>query len=501
MAGKNSNNYIQMQNINKYFPGVHALNDVSLNLKRGEVHALIGENGAGKSTLMNVLSGIYKPDSGQIFIDNIKQRIASPQVGIKLGIVMIHQELSIIDEMTITENLFLGRELRIKGTDIVSRKQQNKICAGLLKEMGIRHNPAIKAKHLSVADKQLIEILKATTRGASCIIMDEPTSALTDNEIKTLFKIIKKLASQNNAIVYISHKLEEIFEIADSITVMRDGSYIGTYKKSEVDKQTIISKMIGRECNDLFPKQEAEIGEIKIKVNNFTKNGHFKNISFFARQGEILGIAGLMGAGRTELAEAIMGIDPPDEGEIIINNKKCVIKKPKDAINNKIGFVPEDRKLKGLNLKNSVIKNISIEVLNKYCFLKQYILTRLEIKDVQQQVNNLRIKTPTLNQIVNNLSGGNQQKVVLAKSLISEPDILILDEPTRGIDVGAKAEIHAKMSEMAKQGKTIIMISSEMPEIIGMSDRVIVMHEGKLTGEFNRSDFNQEAILLKAMGH
>ena len=492
---------VQMKNISKTFPGVRALRDVSFDVRRGEVHALVGENGAGKSTLMKILGGIYTPDEGQILVRGDAVEIKKPHDALRLGIAMIHQELNPVPEMTVAQNIFLGREPSMKVIPVVKAKKQSRMTKELLDDLGVDVSPDTKLSKLSVAETQMVEIVKAISYNSDVIIMDEPSSAITDTEIDRLFQIIRRSAKKNVGIVYISHKMDEIFEIADVTTILRDGSLIGTLSKEELNHERLITMMVGRELNDFFPKEYAEIGEVTFEVKNLTKEGKFNNVNFTARRGEILGVAGLMGAGRTEVAEAIMGIEPADSGEIIIQGKSCHVKSPSDSIGRNLAFVPEDRKLKGLNLKSSVNDNISIINLSTYCRLNMVINRRAESKAVDGQIKNLRIKTPSRTTIVNSLSGGNQQKVVLAKSLIGTPEILILDEPTRGIDVGAKAEIHRLMCTLAKQGKTVIMISSEMPEILGMSDRVVVLHEGEVTGYFNRDEFDQETIMAHAMGH
>lgn len=492
---------VQMKDISKSFPGVQALKNVSFDIDRGVVHALVGENGAGKSTLMNILSGMYTPDEGEIFVNGQKIEIKRPHDAINLGISMIHQELNPVPEMTVAENIFLGREPCFGFVPIVNAKRQRKMTQDLLADMEIDIAPDIKLSKLSVAETQMIEIVKAISYNTDVIVMDEPSSAITDTEIERLFEIIRRSVRKNVAVVYISHKIDEIFEIAQAVTVLRDGKHVGTKPIEEINHDRLISMMVGRELTDFFPKEEAAISDVTLEVKNLTKAGKFNNISFYARKGEILGVAGLMGAGRTEIAEAVMGIDPADSGEIIINGKSARITAPSDSISKDLAFVPEDRKLKGLNLKSSVNDNISIINLSTFCRMNQLINKRAERKAVEQQIRNLRIKTPSRNTVVNSLSGGNQQKVVVAKSLIGTPEILILDEPTRGIDVGAKAEIHKLMSTLAQQGKTVIMISSEMPEILGMSDRVIVLHEGEITGEFTREQFDQEKIMAHAMGH
>jgi inositol transport system ATP-binding protein len=495
---------VQMRHIYKSFPGVNALKDVSFDVKRGEVHALVGENGAGKSTLMKILAGVYTPDSGEIIVKGSPVEIKKPHDALHLGISMIHQELNPVPEMTVAQNIFLGREPCSKIVPVVKAKKQSSMTKLLLEDLGVDISPDIRMSKLSTAETQMVEIVKAISYNADVIIMDEPSSAITDKEIDRLFAIIRRSKSKNVGVVYISHKMDEVFEISDVVSVLRDGEFIGTLSNlpgEELNHDRVIAMMVGRELKDFFPKEHAEIRDVTFEVKNLTKEGKFKNVTFNARRGEILGVAGLMGAGRTELVEAIMGINPVDSGEIFINGKRCHITKPSDSINRNLAFVPEDRKLKGLNLKSSVNDNISIINLSNFCRLCVIINRKTERKMVDSQIMNLRIKTPSRNTIVNSLSGGNQQKVVLAKSLIGTPEILILDEPTRGIDVGSKAEIHKLMCTLAKAGKTIIMVSSELPEILGMSDRVVVLHEGEVTGYFDRDEFDQETIMAHAMGH
>lgn len=492
---------LQMKNISKTFPGVTALDDVTLNIEPGKVMALIGENGAGKSTLMKVLIGMYKAERGEVILRERKASINSPKEALQQGISMIHQELNPIPSMTVAENIFVGREPCIRYTPILNRKELRRRTEQLLREIGVNLNPDSRLKELSVAETQMVEIVKAISYNAEIIIMDEPTSAISDREVVKLFEIIRRLTAKGAAVIYISHKLDEIFKIADSVTVLRDGKFVDCRPVSKMNKQTLISLMVGRELKNIFPKEPAEINEIMMEVKGLTKKGKFKNVNFQVRRGEILGIAGLMGAGRTELVETIFGIRRADEGEIIVKGKSLRIGKPQKAINHGIALVSEDRKLFGLNLKTSVKNNISLVNLNEYCYLNQLIKLREERRVVDQQIKILGIKTPTRNQIVNSLSGGNQQKVVLAKWILANPEILILDEPTRGIDVGAKAEIHKLMSLLVKEGKAIVMISSEMPEILGMSDRVLVLHEGRVTGEFVREELEQEKIMACATGH
>ena len=492
---------LQMKDITKTFPGVKALDNVSFNLKKGSVHALMGENGAGKSTLMKVLTGIYKADAGEIILKGARVNINDPKEALHLGISIIHQELNPIPDMTVAENIFVGREPTYKFLNILNRKELRSMTLRLFEEIGIKIDPGAKLASLSVAEKQVVEIVKAISYNADIIIMDEPTSAISDREVEKLFEIIRKLVSKGKAIIYISHKMDEIFQISDYITVMRDGAYIDTKPTSELNKQKLISLMVGRELSSVFPKRNAKISDIAMEVKKLNIKGICKDITFKVRRGEILGVAGLMGAGRTEVMEAIFGARKIDSGEIIINGERVTINSPKDAINKGIALVTEDRKLLGLNLKSSVKNNITLANLSAYCMLKQLIRINEEKKVADAQIDALSIKTPDRNQIVNSLSGGNQQKVVIAKWLLCNPDILILDEPTRGIDVGAKAEIYKIMNSLAEAGKAIIMISSEMPEILGMSDRVIALHEGRITGEFDKSEMDQEKIMFCATGH
>jgi len=490
---------MKLEGISKNFPGVKALQNVSLSVHKGEVHALMGENGAGKSTLMKIIAGLYRPDAGEIFIGNEKVHIHNAREAIKLGISMIHQELMIIPNMTVAENIFLGREPTIKGTSILNRRELNRSAYEIFKSIDIDINPKTLMKELSVAEAQLVEIAKAVSFNSDILIMDEPTSAITDREVEKLFKLIGELKKSGVAIIYISHKMDEIFKIADRITVLRDGQFVGSKKANELDRDMLISMMVGRQLCSIFPKFESSFGEIALEVKNLTKKKMFYDISFNVRKGEILGISGLMGAGRTELVETIFGLRKADSGEILINGSKKYIKNPNQAIKNGIALVPEDRKLSGLNLIASINDNITLPNLNRLSTLG-VIKKGEERRCTEKQITSLHIKTTSRNQAVDSLSGGNQQKVVIGKWLLCDPDVLILDEPTRGVDVGAKAEIHSIISKLAVEGKAVIMISSEMTEIIGMSDRVIVLSEGKFTGEFIREEITQEKIMLCASG-
>ena len=494
---------LHMKNISKSFPGVKALDDVSLLVKKGEVHALMGENGAGKSTLMKILAGIQKPDSGEIIVNGNKINLNSPKDALQHGISMIHQELSYIPGLSVAENIFLGREFCYKRTGVVLRKQLRLETRKLFEQFNINdiHEDALMSS-LTVAQIQMVEILKAISYQADIIVMDEPTSAITEREVEKLYSIIKTLTNQGKSIIYISHKMNEINDITDRVTVLRDGCYIGTKKTKELTESSLISMMVGRELTDIYIKNHTpEIGEVLLEVKNLTKKGEYKNINLQLRRGEVLGIAGLMGAGRTELVESIFGKTIPDNGEIFIKQEKIKIRSPRMAIKSGIALVSEDRKKFGLNLKASVRENMTLSNLADFCFGKSVIEKNTEKRVVKEQIQNLNIKTPSQEAIVNNLSGGNQQKVVLAKWLLTNPDILILDEPTRGIDVGAKSEIYDIITSLAKKGKAIIMISSEMRELLGVSDRVLAMYKGEIKGEFAKHEFDQENILACCTGH
>jgi inositol transport system ATP-binding protein len=490
---------LEMEGINKEFPGVKALNNVQLRVKKGTVHALMGENGAGKSTLMKILNGLYSPDSGKIKFKGKEIKLRSPHDAICSGISMIHQELSPIPHMTVAENIFLGRESLRGRTGLVNDKEMEEKTKKLLQALDITLDPKTKMKDLSIANMQMVEIAKAISYNAELIIMDEPTSAISEKEVERLFKIMRSLKEKGVSIIFISHRLDEIFKIADEVTVLRDGEYVGTERIENITKDRLIEMMVGRELKHMFPKKEVEIGEVIFEVKNFTKRGVFYNINFSVRRGEILGIAGLMGAGRTEVVESIFGITKPDAGEIYIKGQKVRINSPVDSIKNKIGLLTEDRKLTGLFSPLSVRDNIIMASVDNY--VRGFLVDGKKVyKECKNMIEQLRIKTPGLDQIVKRLSGGNQQKILIARWLLTCPEILILDEPTRGIDVGAKAEIHRLMVGLAREGKAIIMISSELPEVLGMSDRIIVMHEGRVTGELTRDEATQDKIMRYATG-
>ncbi len=491
---------LELRDISKSFPGVQALSNVRFDLKRGEVHVLMGENGAGKSTLMKILAGIYTADEGEIVFEDETVQISTPRDAIQLGISMIHQELNPIPYMTVGENIFVGREPKKYRFGIVDKKKLYDQAKQVFDQNNMNIEARREMRSLRVAEAQMVEIAKATSHRSSIIIMDEPTSAITDAEVEKLFQIIEHLTSRGVSIIYISHKMDEIFRIADRITVLRDGEYIGTYDKEMISRTELISAMVGREIKNIFPKNEVEIGETLLEVRDLSIEGLFSPVSFSVRRGEILGIAGLMGAGRTEVVETLFGIRKKDTGSVLLDGEEIEIDSPEDAIRNGLAIITEDRKAVGLNLKGTVKENITMVKLKSYC-TAGVIKKRLEAKKAEEKIGQLKIKTPSKNQISENLSGGNQQKVVVAKWLLAEPRVLIMDEPTRGIDVGAKAEIHKLISDLAAEGKAVIMISSELPEIIGMSNRAVVMHEGRVTGCVERADMNQETIMRLATGH
>ena len=490
---------LTMKGINKSFPGVKALENVDLTVYPGEVHVLMGENGAGKSTLMKIIAGLHEKDSGEMYLKGEPVHFTSPSEAIKSGISMIHQELMPIPYLSVAENIFIGREPVRPIFRNLDKKKLAENTIALCKQICIEMDPWTLVKDLSVGEMQMVEIAKAISINSDIIIMDEPTSAITELEVERLFSLIRNLKEQNVAIVYISHKMDEIYKIGDRITILRDGQFVESCLLKNLSRSQLISHMVGREISDIFPKTDCSIGGTVLEVRDLVLSNTFENVSFTARKGEILGFAGLMGAGRTEVVETIFGIRKKSSGSIFINDKEVEIKKPSDAIKHKIAIISEDRKDVGLVLKMSVGENLTLSTLKKYSVFNQ-IQKDKEKEAIQSQIDNMRIKTYGADQCVKNLSGGNQQKVVIGKWMLSEPEILIMDEPTRGIDVAAKAEIHKLISQLAGEGKTIILISSELPEIIGMCDRVLVMHEGQITGELNRDEFSQEKIMCLATG-
>lgn len=489
---------LRMEGITKTFPGVVALDNVTLKVRPGTVHSLMGENGAGKSTLMKCLIGMYRQDSGDIYLEDQPIITNSEAEGLSQGISMIHQELSPVPEMTVAENIYLGREPRVAGL-LVDHREMLRRSTELLERWGIDINPRLKMKRLSVAQTQMVEIAKAISYDSKVIIMDEPTSAIPEKEVEHLHRMIEQLRADGKAIIYITHKMDEVFKISDDITVFRDGKWVATERAADLDHDKLITLMVGREITDMFPKLEADIGEVVLRVDGLNRGHVVKNVSFELRRGEILGFAGLMGAGRTEVLETLFGIHPADSGTIEIEGVPKIIKKPKEAIDAGLSLLTEDRRLTGIMGVLSVRDNMMMAALPDYSPGGWLQIGRIN-QAVQEQREKLAVKTPTVRQLIKNLSGGNQQKVLISRWLLTLPDILMIDEPTRGIDVGAKSEIHRLMSMLAQAGKAIIMVSSELPEILGMSDRVLVMHEGRITGELSREEADQESILKLATG-
>lgn len=494
-----SETFLQMKHITKRFPGVLALNDVQFSLRRGEVHALLGENGAGKSTLMKILSGVYQPDEGEIIFEDKPVSFSDPLSAQNVGITIIHQEFNLFPELTVEENIFIGREFCKKNRWRLDEKQQRQATIEILQKLNLAIKPDTLVADLTVAQQQMVEIAKAISVNARILIMDEPTAALTETEIESLFRVTRLLKEQGTGIVYISHRLEELALIADRATVMRDGQYISTVDYECVKISDLIAMMVGRDLGNIYPRREALQQRIPVlEVNGLTRKGVLNDINFTLYRGEILGFAGLMGAGRTELARAIFGADSIDSGTLKLNGKETVIKDISDAIQQGISYLTEDRKKEGLALNLSVERNIMLGNYPEYSDRFGNVDSRRCQQTSEEQVKALRIKTSNLEQAALNLSGGNQQKIIIARWVCKDTDILIFDEPTRGIDVGAKLEIYELMNRLVAKGKSIIMISSELPEVLGMCDRILVMRSGRITGELSAKEATQEKIMQYA---
>ena len=493
----NNQVFFEMRGISKSFPGVKALNNVGFSVAEGEVRALVGENGAGKSTLMKILNGNYKKDSGEILIDGKEVDITDPQVADAHGITIIFQELNLVDELSIAENIFAGR-LAKKGK-LVNWKELNERAKVLLDRISFDVDPRKLVGSLTVAEKQMVEIAKALSRNSRIILMDEPSATLTKKELDALFQIIRDLKKSGIAVIYISHRMEEIFEICETVTVMRDGQIIGTRDIDKVSSDELVEMMVGREVNSAYPKRTAHIGEEVLRVENLCRKDRKQNVSFTLRKGEVLGIAGLVGAGRTEIMRAIFGIDYVNTLDVYINGKKVKITNPAAAKKHGIAFLTEDRKVEGLTLDFSVKSNIIAANLGSIAKGGVFTNAKLENQIADEYIAKTSIKTPHRNQKVGNLSGGNQQKVVVSKWLNTDPDILIMDEPTRGIDVGAKREIYEIINELVSQGKSIILISSELPEVLGMSDRVLVMKDDAIVAELTGDQINAVEVMRYAL--
>jgi ribose transport system ATP-binding protein len=487
---------VEMRGITMRFPGVTALDGVDFESRAGEVHAVVGENGAGKSTLMKILAGVYQPDRGEILLRGQPVRISSPHEAQLLGISIIYQELNLLPDLTVAENVFLGREPRGKFGLIDSRALELR-AREVLHRLEVDIDPRVRLGRLSVAQQQMVEIAKALSLNARIVIMDEPSAALGGRDLDKLFEVIAALKKNNVAVIYISHRLAEVFQVADRVTVFKDGKVVGTHAVSEIDRPSLVRMMIGRTLSETFPPRGEQVGEEVLRVEGLCCGERLTEASLSVRRGEIVGIAGLVGSGRTELAQAIFGARPIDGGEVRIKGQKVSLGSPRDGLRHKLGFLTEDRNLEGLVMGLSVRENAALPSLDRRQRFG-FVDSRAEGRVVAEMTEGLRVRTPSLNQEVENLSGGTRQKVVLAKWLISGPELLIFDEPTRGIDVGAKAEIWQLMRDLANQGKAILMISSELPEIVGISDRIVVMHRGCVVGEMPGETATEEKVMMLA---
>ena len=489
---------LQLEHIFKSFAGVHALKDVSFSVFPGEIHALVGENGAGKSTLVKIITGVHQPNQGRILFQSIPVAFHNTLAAHQHGIVAIYQDLNLFPDLNIAENIFMGHMPINPKNKAIDWNRMYQRSAEILQSLSVNLNPKSRVLGLSIAEQQMVEIAKALSVNAKVLLMDEPTSTLTLRETDELFRIARQLRASGTAIIFISHRLEELFEIADRVTVLRDGQYVGTRAINEITENELIQMMVGRSLDALFPKENVEIQDVALKVQGLRKEGVFENISFELHRGEILALAGLVGARRTEVARAIFGVEPADDGVIQVGNTPVAIRTPKDALQLGIAYIPEDRQQHGLVLQMDLTQNITLPLLDrfsKYTWLDQ----KAEQGTAQEYAQQMEVKAAGLWQKAQELSGGNQQKVVLGKWLATKPRILILDEPTHGIDVGTKSNIHQLMSRLAGQGMAILMISSELPEVLGMSDRIIVMSEGRITGEFRRGEATQEQIMAAAV--
>jgi len=485
---------LEITGIVKAFPGVVALDHVGFRLRAGTVHALMGENGAGKSTLMKIIAGVYTPDEGTVRVKGKPVVLRSPLDALNNGIAMIHQELNLMPFMTVAENIWIRRE-PLTRLGLVDHGELRRRTQTLFERLAIDIDPEIEVRRLSIANRQMVEIAKAVSFDSDVLIMDEPTSALTEKEVEHLFRIVRQLRVQGKGIVYITHKMNELFEIADEVSVFRDGRFIGTKLSSELTRDEVIRMMVGREVTQMFPKEQVPIGEVVLSVRNLGLKNVFHDVSFDLRAGEILGLAGLVGSGRSNVAEALFGVVPATSGEILIDGKKVAINSPGLAMRHGMAFLTEDRKETGCFLLLDILANMDMAVLSHRYVKFGFVRSRPLQHDCDEMGRSLRIKTPSLQEVIQNLSGGNQQKVLISRWLMTQPRILLLDEPTRGIDVGAKAEIHRLVTQLAGKGVAVLMISSEMPEVLGMSDRVMVMHEGRVTGIVDRKDADQVKIM------
>lgn len=489
---------MRISGVEKSFPGVKALSNIDFSVRKGTVHALCGENGAGKSTLMKIIMGLYKADKGQIFIDDKPVEIKNPIQAREYGISMIAQELNYVPELSVEENLFLGR-LPVNSFGKVDWKKVRKETIQFLKDENLPYEPTQKLKTLTVSDIQMLEIIKAVTNNAQIVIMDEPTSSITEREVKQLFEKIEELKAKGVAIIYISHKMDEVFQIADDITILRDGEVVSSDRAEDLDLDTVIARMVGRKLSNVYPKEDIPLGEKLIEVKGFAQEGLFEDIDFYARKGEIVGFAGLIGAGRTEVMRSIFGLDPHQAGTVKIDGKPVTINSASDSIKNGLVMLSESRRDDGIIPVRSVQENATLASMKKYIY-GGYTHKGKEKKEVKEMFEKMNVKTPSLDTAISTLSGGNQQKVLLARWMLCDPEVMILDEPTRGIDVGAKYEIYKLMTEIVKEGKAVVMVSSELPELIGMCDRIYVMCQGRITGCISKEEFSQESVMKFATG-
>lgn len=491
---------LEMRGISKAFPGVQALKEVKLSLQPGEVMALVGENGAGKSTLLKILAGAQMPDGGEIRVGGEAVKIESPEKARELNVAMIYQELSLAPHLTVAENVFVGREPRGRLGLVDFAKMKRETQTILSDALNVDIDPAIEVRHLNLARMQMVEIARALALNANIIVMDEPTSSLAEDEVQVLLGLIKRLARQGVAVIYVSHRLEEVFEVADRIMVLRDGELVGVRETGKTNSDEIVTMMVGRQLEDLYGHgARPDHGEVSLEVRGLSRTGSLHDVGFRVKAGEILGVSGIVGAGRTEMARAVFGVDGSDSGEILIKNRPVKISSPSQAIAAGVGYLPEDRKLQGLFLGMSVRTNVSAACTGSIS-KNGFIRARQDREMAESSREKLRIRTPSVEQSVGSLSGGNQQKVVLAKWLAVDPEVLILDEPTRGVDIGGKAEIYALIRELARRGIAIVMISSELPEVLGLSDRVAVMREGRMVGTLDRSEADEEKVMALATG-
>ncbi|WP_123040227.1 sugar ABC transporter ATP-binding protein [Cohnella candidum] len=489
---------LELKGITKIFPGVKALDDVYFKLRPGEIHALMGENGAGKSTFIKVITGVHRPDEGEMFLNGRKVDFRHPTDAQKAGIAAIYQHVTCYPDLSVTENIYMGHEKIASGTKRVLWKEMHEEAGRLLRELGASFSPKTQMGALSVAEQQIVEIAKALSVDAKIIIMDEPTAALTRSESEELYRIAERLRDQGKSIIFISHRFEDMYRLAGVVTVFRDSRYIGTWNVDEISNHDLIIAMVGREISQLFPKKEAQIGEEVLRTEGLGRTGYFADVAFSLRRGEILGLTGLVGAGRTEVCQAIFGIDRPDKGKIFVKGREVRIRSPREAMGLGIGYLPEDRQKQGLVLQWAIGRNITLSTLEKIT-AKGALQPRKELDIAKRLAEKVGVKAKSVFDLVSSLSGGNQQKVVFAKLLTADLDVLILDEPTKGVDVGAKSAIYDIIGDLACAGYGVILVSSEMPEIIGLCDRVAVMREGRITAMLNRDELTQEAILAASM--